>query len=96
MKPGWATKTLDQISVNLDHKRVPITKSDRVAGQFPYYGASGVVDYVATYLFEGDALLVSEDGANLVARSSPIAFPATGRYWVNNHAHVLRFAEATT
>jgi type I restriction enzyme S subunit len=96
VKPGWARKTLDQISVNLDHKRVPITKSDRVTGQFPYYGASGIVDYVADYLFEGDALLVSEDGANLLARSSPIAFPATGRYWVNNHAHILRFDEPTT
>ena len=95
MKEGWAIKTLDQISVNLDHKRVPITKSDRAAGQFPYYGASGIVDYVADFIFEGDALLVSEDGANLLARSSPIAFPATGRYWVNNHAHILKFDEPT-
>ncbi len=96
MKKGWTTRYLDQISVNLDHKRVPITKSDRVAGEFPYYGASGIVDYVADYIFEGDTLLVSEDGANLLARASPIAFPATGRYWVNNHAHILKFSEPTT
>lgn len=92
----WPTKTLDQISTNLDSKRIPITKSDRIAGPYPYYGASGVVDHVADYLFDEEALLVSEDGANLLARSSPIAFAATGRYWVNNHAHVLRFEHKAT
>jgi type I restriction enzyme S subunit len=92
----WPTKTLDQISTNLDSKRVPITKSDRVAGPYPYYGASGVVDHVADYLFDEETLLVSEDGANLLARSSPIAFAATGHYWVNNHAHVLKFEDKAT
>lgn len=92
----WQTLTLDQISENLDSRRVPITKSDRVAGDIPYYGASGIVDYVDGYIFEGDALLVSEDGANLLARSTPIAFPATGRYWVNNHAHILKFDQMAT
>jgi type I restriction enzyme S subunit len=58
-------------------------------GRFPYYGASGVIDHVDDYLFEGQRLLVGEDGANLIARSSPIAFIADGKYWVNNHAHVL-------
>ena len=75
---------------------MPITKSDRKAGEFPYYGASGIVDYVADYIFEGDTLLISEDGANLLARSTPIAFSASGRYWVNNHAHILRFAHMAT
>ena len=92
----WPTRTVDQISKNLDSKRVPITKSDRRAGEFPYYGASGIVDYVADYIFEGDSLLVSEDGANLLARSTPIAFPASGRYWVNNHAHILKFDHMAT
>ena len=78
----WPTKTVDQLSTNLDSKRVPITKSDRKAGEFPYYGASGIVDYVADYIFDGDTLLVSEDGANLLARSTPIAFSVSGRYWV--------------
>lgn len=92
----WPTRTIDQISMNLDSKRVPITKSDRTAGEFPYYGASGIVDYVADYIFEGDTLLVSEDGANLIARSTPIAFSVSGRYWVNNHAHILKFDHMET
>lgn len=92
----WPTKTVDQLSTNLDSKRVPITKSDRKAGEFPYYGASGIVDYVADYIFDGDTLLVSEDGANLLARSTPIAFSVSGRYWVNNHAHILKFANMAT
>ncbi len=93
---GWQTKTLDQISTNLDSRRVPITKADRVSGEYPYYGASGIVDYVADYIFDEDTLLISEDGANLLARSTPIAFPATGKYWVNNHAHIVRFENLTT
>ena len=96
MKAGWETKTLDQISVNLDNRRRPVTKADRVGGEFPYYGASGIVDYVADYLFDEDTLLISEDGANLLARSTPIAFPASGKYWVNNHAHILKFPNAIT
>ena len=80
MTNGWPVKTLDQISTNLDSQRVPITKADRVGGEYPYYGASGIVDYVADYIFDGDTLLVSEDGANLLARSTPIAFPASGKY----------------
>jgi type I restriction enzyme S subunit len=96
MKACWDTKTLDQISVNLDNRRRPVTKADRVGGEFPYYGASGIVDYVADYLFDEDTLLISEDGANLLARSTPIAFPASGKYWVNNHAHILKFPDAIT
>ena len=96
MKDGWQTKTLDQISVNLDSRRVPITKSVRACGEYPYYGASGIVDYVADYIFDEDTLLISEDGANLLARSTPIAFPASGKYWVNNHAHILKFESMTT
>ena len=93
---GWVDTTVDQISTNLDSKRVPITKSDRTRGEFPYYGASGIVDYVADYIFDGDALLVSEDGANLLMRSTPIAFSVSGKYWVNNHAHILQFQNMAT
>ena len=93
---GWVVKTLDEISLNLDSKRIPITKSDRVSGEYPYYGASGIVDYVADYIFEDDTLLVSEDGANLLARSTPIAFSVSGKYWVNNHAHILKFENMAT
>jgi type I restriction enzyme S subunit len=85
--------TLDQISENLDSQRIPITREVRTAGKYPYYGASGIIDYVEDYIFEGDALLVSEDGANLLARSTPIAFSVTGKYWVNNHAHIMRFTD---
>jgi type I restriction enzyme S subunit len=93
---GWVETTLDKISTNLDSRRVPITKNVRSSGEYPYYGASGIVDYVADYIFEGDNLLVSEDGANLLARSTPIAFSVTGRYWVNNHAHILHFESMAT
>ena len=94
--PGWVKTTLDKISTNLDSKRVPITKNVRSSGEYPYYGASGIVDYVADYIFEGDNLLVSEDGANLLARSTPIAFSVSGKYWVNNHAHILHFENMAT
>ncbi|MCC0088555.1 restriction endonuclease subunit S [Aeromonas veronii] len=93
---GWLETTIDKISTNLDSKRIPITKSDRKAGKYPYYGASGIVDYVADYIFDGDSLLVSEDGANLLARSTPIAFSVSGKYWVNNHAHILKFEHMAT
>jgi type I restriction enzyme, S subunit len=88
---GWEEKRLDQISENLDSKRVPITKNIRSSGSIPYYGASGVVDYVKDHLFNEDLLCISEDGANLLARTYPIAFSISGKSWVNNHAHVLRF-----
>jgi type I restriction enzyme S subunit len=94
--PGWLETTLDKISTNLDSKRVPITKNVRSSGEYPYYGASGIVDYVAEYIFDGDTLLVSEDGANLLARSTPIAFSVSGKYWVNNHAHILKFENMAT
>jgi type I restriction enzyme S subunit len=83
-------KYLNQISENFDSKRRPITKSSRNAGEYPYYGASGIVDYVEEYIFDGEYLLISEDGANLLARSTPIAFPAHGKFWVNNHAHIIQ------
>jgi len=94
--PGWIETTIDNISTNLDSRRDPITKSKRTRGKFPYYGASGIVDYVADYIFDEDLLLVSEDGANLLARSTPIAFSVSGKCWVNNHAHILKFENIAT
>jgi len=88
---NWTKKYLNQIAINLDSKRKPITKSKRIKGKVPYYGASGIVDYVDGYIFDDDLLLISEDGANLLSRSYPIAFSIKGRTWVNNHAHVLKF-----
>lgn len=93
---AWPTHTLADLCENLDRLRVPITKSDREPGDIPYYGASGVVDHVKGHLFDEDLLLVSEDGANLLARTYPIAFSISGKAWVNNHAHVLRFSDSTT
>jgi type I restriction enzyme S subunit len=76
---------------NLDYKRIPLSVEERSyrKGEYPYYGASGIIDGVDDYLFDKDLVLVSEDGANLVMRSTPIAFIARGKYWVNNHAHIL-------
>ena len=87
---------MNKIGENLDSKRIPITGGDRKQGIYPYYGASGIVDYVDDYIFDEDILLISEDGANLLARVTPIAFPALGKVWVNNHAHVMRFTNLAT
>lgn len=84
-------KMLGDLGENLDSKRKPITSGLREAGSIPYYGASGIVDYVKDYIFDGDFLLISEDGANLLARNTPIAFSISGKSWVNNHAHVIKF-----
>ncbi len=95
-KEGWEEKTLPDISENLDSKRKPVTKGKRESGNYPYYGASGIVDYVSDYIFDDDLLLISEDGANLLARSTPIAFSVSGKIWVNNHAHILKFKDVCT
>lgn len=95
-KEGWEEKTLPDISENLDSKRRPVTKGKRESGKYPYYGASGIVDYVSDYIFDDDLLLISEDGANLLARSTPIAFSVSGKIWVNNHAHILKFKDIYT
>lgn len=87
----WNVKQLGEVAENLDSKRVPITENERVKGDIPYYGASGVIDHVKDFIFDEDLLCISEDGANLVARTYPIAFSITGKTWVNNHAHVLKF-----
>lgn len=87
----WPLVKLGKVCKNLDGKRIPITRSDRKQGKYPYYGASGIVDYIDDFLFDDDLLLISEDGANLLARVTPIAFSISGKIWVNNHAHVLKF-----
>ena len=90
---GWEPSKLGLVVENKDSKRKPVKSSDRenMDGDYPYYGASGIIDYVNWFTHEGDNLLIGEDGANLLARSKPIAFIAKGQYWVNNHAHVLGF-----
>ena len=93
---GWDIGTIETIAANLDAKRVPITQSDREEGPYPYYGATGAVDSVSGYIFDERLLLVSEDGANLLARTYPIAFSIFGKTWVNNHAHVLKVQNEET
>ena len=89
-------KKLSDISENLDNRRIPVTSGDRKNGPYPYYGASGIVDYIDAYIFDEELLLVSEDGANLLTRVTPIAFSVKGKCWVNNHAHVIRFTDKDT
>lgn len=88
---GWSFARFGTVVYNRDSERIPLSVSERsrLKKTYDYYGASGVIDKVDKYLFDKDLLLIGEDGANLINRSTPIAFIATGKYWVNNHAHVL-------
>ena len=85
----WFEKPLGEVTVNYDGKRRPVKESERKKGLYPYYGASGIVDHVDGYIFEGRHLLIAEDGENLRTRQTPIAFIADGKFWVNNHAHIV-------
>ncbi len=92
--PGnWKWVRFGDLMWNRDSERIPVSVADRrkLKKIYDYYGASGVIDKVETYLFDEKLLLIGEDGANLLSRSTPIAFIAYGKYWVNNHAHVLGF-----
>ncbi|OIQ84778.1 type-1 restriction enzyme EcoKI specificity protein [mine drainage metagenome] len=88
---SWIRVRFGEIVVNRDGERIPVSKEEREtkAKTYDYYGASGVIDKIDNYLFDKPLLLVGEDGANLINRSTPIAFIARGKYWVNNHAHVI-------
>ncbi|ELO4020040.1 restriction endonuclease subunit S [Vibrio fluvialis] len=88
----WLEGRIKHISTNLDFRRIPLSAEERGnrQGEYPYYGASGVIDRVDGYLFDEDTILFGEDGANLLAKSTPLAFIASGKYWVNNHAHILK------
>ncbi|GAB5537660.1 MAG: restriction endonuclease subunit S [Rubricoccaceae bacterium] len=94
----WAWTRFDKTCVNRDAERVPVSRAEREKrqGPFDYYGASGVIDCIDDYLFDKPLLLVGEDGANLLLRSKPIAFIAEGKYWVNNHAHVVDALDRVT
>lgn len=95
---NWCWSRLGSIVVNHDAKRVPLSTAQRskLSKIYDYYGASGVIDKVDNYIFDEELLLIGEDGANLLSRSTDIAFLANGKYWVNNHAHVLDAKETTT
>ena len=74
----------------LDSQRVPITATNRVKGNYPYYGANGIQDYVADYIFDDELVLLAEDGGNFGSKERPIAYRVSGKCWVNNHAHILK------
>lgn len=88
--PDWEKKKLEDVVEFLDGQRKPLEAGQRVAGKYPYYGASGIIDYVEDYIFDEELILLSEDGANILDRNYRVCFLAKGKYWVNNHAHVLK------
>lgn len=83
-------KKLEEVCEILDSQRIPITAKNRKAGQYPYYGANGLQDYVAEYIFDDELVLLAEDGGNFGSTDRPIAYRVSGKCWVNNHAHVLK------
>lgn len=89
---GWNVSKIKYEFYNLDSRRQPINSENRTCGenQFDYYGASGVIDKIGDYLFDEPLILIGEDGANLLLRNLPLVYVAKGKYWVNNHAHVLK------
>ena len=91
MPEDWDVKPLKDCVSFLDHRRIPIKDSERqkMRGIYPYYGASGIIDYVNKYIFDGTYILLGEDGANIIDRSSRLAFIISGKCWIYNHAHVL-------
>ena len=92
---GWEVKKIKDVADNLDNYRKPIKSIDRgnLKGVYPYYGAAGIVDYINDYLFDGIYVLFGEDGENLLSRKLPQAFIVKGKFWVNNHAHILQIHE---
>ncbi len=85
----WGKKKLVEVTKNEDNKRRPVAQTERKEGDFPYYGANGIQDYINDYIFDGDYLLVGEDGSVLTTDNTPVINWASGKFWVNNHAHVL-------
>ena len=85
----WVEKKLGKVCLNEDNRRKPVSKTERILGQYPYYGANGIQDFVNGYIFDGERLLVGEDGSVLTEENTPVVHWATGKFWVNNHAHVL-------
>lgn len=88
-------KELEKLIDIFDKQRIPLSSIEREKkkGEYPYYGASGIIDYVDEYIFDGEYVLVSEDGENLRSRKTPIIFKAKGKFWVNNHAHIIKGKE---
>ena len=86
----WKKNKLNKVVDFFDNQRIPIDSGERKSGPYPYYGASGIIDYVDGYIFDGEYVLLAEDGANIILRSSPIAYLTKGKFWLNNHAHIMK------
>ena len=89
------TFRFDEVTINFDRKRIPLSAKQRSErqGNYRYYGAQGVIDYVNDYIFDGTYLLIAEDGENLKSKKQNIAQVAKGKFWVNNHAHIVQTNE---
>lgn len=85
-------RKFSELTINYDKERIPLSSSERELkqGKYPYYGAQGIIDYIDEYIFDGEYLLIAEDGENLNSRSQPIAQIVSGKFWVNNHAHIVK------
>lgn len=88
---GWKAFAISELLDFENKRRIPLSAAQRKdrKGQYPYYGASGIFDHLDDFIFDGEHLLISEDGENLISRKQPIAFKVSGKFWVNNHAHIL-------
>ncbi len=93
---GVEYKPISEVCDILDAQRKPISKSKRIKGNYPYYGANGIQDYIANYIFDGTFLLVGEDGSVINKDNSPVLNWAVGKIWVNNHAHILRAKDSNS
>jgi type I restriction enzyme S subunit len=89
---AWEEIELGKVIDIFDSRRIPLSSMERQQrqGQYPYYGASGIIDYIDGYIFDGDYILIAEDGENLNSRKLPVAFWGRGQFWVNNHAHIVK------
>ncbi|WQZ76736.1 restriction endonuclease subunit S [Helicobacter pylori] len=87
---GVGFRKLGEVCEILDNRRIPIAKNKRKPGIYPYYGANGIQDYIDSYIFDGDFVLVGEDGSVINKDNTPVVNWASGKIWVNNHAHVLQ------
>lgn len=91
----WEERKLGEVATFYDEKRIPIDSGKRTSGEYPYYGATGIIDYVENYIFDGEYILLAEDGANIITRNSPIAYITKGKFWVNNHAHIMKMLKGS-
>ncbi|CAI3655075.1 restriction endonuclease subunit S [Clostridium neonatale] len=86
----WEEKKLGDVVKFYDNMRKPIKERERKQGIYPYYGATGIIDFIDDYIFDGEYLLLGEDGANIVTRSAPLIYLTSGKFWLNNHAHIFK------